>query len=141
MSTYLPVPLRRQLEEADDHACVYCQTTQANSGQLMTVEHIQPESKGGKTEFTNLCFACRQCNEYKGSVTELEDPLTRKLTPLFHPRRQIWAEHFAWDVSSTRLMGLTAVGRVTIIALKMNQPVIIESRRRWVSAGWHPPSR
>ena len=36
-------------------------------------------------------------------------------------------------------MGLTAVGRATIVALNMNNAVIVYARRRWVSVGWHPP--
>jgi len=38
-----------------------------------------------------------------------------------------------------RVVGLTAIGRATIVALKMNNEVIVDARRRWVSAGWHPP--
>jgi len=56
MSTYLSAELRRQLVAADDHRCAYCQTTQANTGQPMVVDHIIPEAQGGQTEFLNLCF-------------------------------------------------------------------------------------
>jgi hypothetical protein len=51
---------------------------------------------------------------------------------------QTAAAHFAWDTSGTRLIGLSAVGRATIIALNMNNEVIVDARRRWVSVGWHP---
>jgi len=30
-------------------------------------------------------------------------------------------------------------GRATIDALKMSNPTVVNARRRWVSAGWHPP--
>ncbi len=39
-----------------------------------------------------------------------------------------------------RLVALTAVGRVTIIGLNINNAVIMKARRRWVSVGWHPPA-
>jgi hypothetical protein len=39
-----------------------------------------------------------------------------------------------------RLMGLTAIGRATIIALNIHNEVIVDARRRWVSVGWHPPA-
>lgn len=139
MSKYYNAELRQRLLEADDRCCAYCQTTEANSGQLMTVDHIIPESKGGETEFDNLCFACRRCNEFKGATVEITDPLSDKIMPLFHPRQQRWDDHFAWNMSSIRLVGLTAVGRATIIALNMNNEVIIDARQRWVSVGWHPP--
>jgi hypothetical protein len=139
MSIYLPTELRLQLEQADDHCCAYCQTVQANSGQRMVPDHIVPESQGGQREFENLCFACRLCNEYKGAKTTGIDPQTGETTALFHPRQQIWAEHFAWEENGTRIIGLTAVGRATIITLNMNNDIIVPARLRWVTAGWHPP--
>jgi hypothetical protein len=140
MSVYLPSELSLQLEEVDDHRCAYCQTLQANSGQRMVPDHIVPTSKGGETVLANLCFACRRCNEFKGSRIAGIDPLTGQTEPFFHPRQQNWLEHFAWDEYGTRLIGLTAVGRATVVALQMNHEVIVSARRRWVSAGWHPPS-
>ena len=141
MSTYLPVELRQQLQEADDHRCAYCQTTQTNSGYPMVVDHILPRSKGGQTEFLNLCFACHRCNEFKRSTTQLEDPLSGEITALFHPRRQTWADHFMWDATGIRIVGITAVSRVTLIALNMNNEVILDARRNWVRVGWHPPDQ
>lgn len=105
----------------------------------MTVDHIVPQVQGGLTTFDNLCFACRRCNEYKGSATTAHDPLMGESVPLFHPRTQTWSEHFTWDASGTHLVGLTAIGRATVVALNMNNAVIIDARRRWVSVGWHPP--
>ena len=141
MSIYLSAALRQQLLEADDQCCAYCQTTQANSGYPMVIDHLVPQSKGGQTEFANLCFACHRCNEFKGSTTQLEEPLTGEITALFHPRRHAWADHFTWDVTGIRIVGLTALGRVTIIALNMNNEVILDARRNWVRVGWHPPDR
>lgn len=136
---YLPAGLQEQLLAADDQQCAYCQTTEANTGQPMTVDHIVPEAQGGPTTFDNLCFACRRCNEFKGSVTTARDPLTGEIVPLFHPRTRTWSDHFAWDASGAHVTGLTAIGRATIVALKMNNEVIVDARRRWASVGWHPP--
>jgi hypothetical protein len=141
MSTYLPSDLRQRLLDADDHRCAYCQTATTNSGQPMSVDHSNPESKGGETEFDNLCFACRNCNEFKGGATEAIDPLTGEMRSPFHPRHHHWREHLVWDDSGTRIIGLTAIGRATVIALNMNNEVIVDSRRRWVGFGWHPPHR
>jgi 5-methylcytosine-specific restriction endonuclease McrA len=138
MSAYLTADLRQRLLAADDHRCAYCQTAAANTGQPMTVDHIIPEAQEGTTEFDNLCFACRRCNEFKGANTSEVDPLTGENVSLFHPRQDIWAAHFAWDTSGTRLLGLSAIGRATIVALNMNNEVIVDVRRRWVSVGWHP---
>ena len=37
------------------------------------------------------------------------------------------------------IVGLTAIGRATVEALKMNNEFIVPARRHWVEAGWHPP--
>ena len=141
MSNYLQAELRQRLLDADDHCCAYCHTTQANSGQPMVVDHIVPQSQGGETRFENLCFSCRRCNEFKGAVVQAEDPLTGETVSLYQPRRQSWNEHFAWDASGIHLIGLTPVGRITILVLRINNEVIVNARRRWVSAGWHPPAQ
>lgn len=138
MSLYLPTELRQQLLAADDHRCAYCQTAQANSGYPMVVDHIVPRKKGGLTEFDNLCFACHRCNEFKGATTELEDPLTNEMAPLYHPRQRQWADHFTWDGAGIYIVGLTAIGRVTVIALKLNNEIIANARQNWVNAGLHP---
>ena len=138
--SYLPADLRDHLLEADNRHCAYCYTTEANTGQPMTTDHIIPQAQGGEPTFDNLCFACRCCNEFKGSTASAQDPLTGETVALFHPRQETWVEHFQWDESGALLTGLTAIGRATIVALNMNNPVIVDARRRWVSVGWHPPT-
>jgi HNH endonuclease len=105
----------------------------------MTHDHILPRSKGGETTLQNLCLACRSCNEFKSDATQGNDPLTGETVPLFHPRLQEWAEHFAWSPDSTKVEGLTAIGRATTIALRMNNAIIVAARWRWAISGWHPP--
>jgi hypothetical protein len=34
---------------------------------------------------------------------------------------------------------LTATGRATIAALRLNNPETVAARSLWVQAGWHPP--
>jgi HNH endonuclease len=105
----------------------------------MVVDHSMPRNREAKTEFENLCFACHRCNKFKGATIAMEDPLTGESVRLFHPRQQRWTDHFSWDVTGTRIIGLTAAGRVTVIALKMNNKVIIDARQNRVSVGWHSP--
>jgi hypothetical protein len=138
--SYLSIDLRDRLLEADNCHCAYCYTTEANTGQPMTIDHIKPQAQDGESIFENLCFACRRCNEFKGSAASAQDPLTGEMAALFYPRQQTWADHFRWDESGALLMGLTAVGRATIVALNMNIPVIVDARRRWIGVGWHPPT-
>jgi hypothetical protein len=140
MSTYLSVDIQIRLEDADDHRCAYCQTSEVNTGQPMTVDHILPRAQGGISAFDNLCFACRRCNEFKAGNTHREDPFSGEHVPLFHPRQDNWDDHFTWNESGVLLIGLTSIGRATIVALNINNPIIVAARRRWVSVGWHPPN-
>ena len=67
------------------------------------------------------------------------DPETGDLVCLFDPRRQVWAEHFAWSDDGTHIVGRTACGRATVRALHLNRPVLVAARHVWVAVGWHPP--
>ncbi|MEA3338770.1 MAG: HNH endonuclease signature motif containing protein [Chloroflexota bacterium] len=131
--------LRILLEKRDKKRCSYCLTSEDNCGLRMHVDHIIPESGGGCTTPENLCLACFSCNVHKGAKQTRQDPLIREIVPLFHPLRQDWNEHFCWDESKIKIIGLSSCGRATIAALKMNNPTVVNARRRWVSAGWHPP--
>ena len=137
---YLPPKILKELEEADGDLCAYCRTSVHNTGQPLTIDHIQPQSLDGLSIYENLCLACRHCNEFKGNKVKVIDPLTEETVLLFHPRKDIWLEHFEWDATGTRLVGLTKKGRATIVALNVNNEVVIKARSRWVSVGWHPPS-
>ena len=138
--TRISARLRQKLAEECRYRCGYCLMTEANTGTPMTVDHIIPISKGGETSLTNLWLACYRCNEFKADQTEVQDPLSGEVVPLFNPRIQAWGEHFAWSPDGTRIVGLTATGRATVVALRMNDDLRVAARRRWVSAGWHPPS-
>jgi hypothetical protein len=61
------------------------------------------------------------------------DPVTRRLTRLFHPRRHSWRYHFYWD--GARLRGRTANGRTTIRVLKINAPLRVLLRQEMINAG------
>jgi hypothetical protein len=88
----------------------------------------------------NVCLACRSCNEFKSDTTDAKDPLTSEIVLLFNPRKQKWAEHFTWSSDSTKIQGLSATGRATITALRMNRQIIVAARWRWAISEWHPPA-
>ncbi|MFP4351175.1 MAG: HNH endonuclease [Desulfococcaceae bacterium] len=139
MSVYLSSQLRERLIAADNQHCAYCHTREATTGQPMALDHIIPESQGGLTEFENLCFCCRRCNEFKGPKTAGPDPLTGEIVSFYHPRKQKWHKHFSWDETGTSIVGVNPEGRATVVGLHMNDPIMIAVRRRWVAVGWHPP--
>jgi hypothetical protein len=102
------------------------------------VDHIIAEKHGGQTVEANLALCCILCNQHKGSDLTSIDPLSGQITPLFHPRRDRWQDHF-------RLVGamiepLTPTGRVTVRLLQLNHPDRIEERGLVVRLGLQPPS-
>jgi hypothetical protein len=106
---------------------------------LLEIEHIIPKARGGSDDETNLWLACRMCNSFKGAQVRGRDPLSGRRMRLFHPRRQRWRRHFSWSEDGTRIIGRTACGRATVIALQLNHVIAVMVRREWVAAGWHPP--
>ena len=66
------------------------------------VDHIVAEKHGGLTEEGNLALSCVLCNQHKGTDLASLDPEDGRLTPLFHPRRDRWADHFRLDAAQDR---------------------------------------
>jgi hypothetical protein len=137
--SYVPTALREVVARSGRRRCGYCLTQELVVGAPMEIEHIVPESLGGRTEEENLWLACSLCNEHKGTRVAGRDPVTGEIVAPFHPRQHVWAEHFAWSEGGTWITGRTAIGRATVIALSLNRPSLVRSRRVWVRAGWHPP--
>lgn len=136
---YVPRELRERIAEQARHRCGYCLTPAALIGSPLEIEHIIPISLGGLTEEENLWLACSLCNNHKGNRIAARDPLSGEILPFFNPRRQVWAEHFAWVDAGARMIERTEVGRVTILALSLNRPSLVFTRRAWITVGWHPP--
>ncbi|OIO92350.1 MAG: HNH endonuclease [Anaerolineae bacterium CG2_30_64_16] len=137
--THIPVDVRRRVAAAARYRCGYCLTSQRVVGLPMHLEHIIPEAAGDGSTEENLWLACPLCNGYKGVQTHAVDPLTGVRMPLFNPRIQDWHEHFSWSADGTEIIGKTPVGRATVLALHLNNPYVVPSRKIWVVAGWHPP--
>ena len=124
---------------AAKHRCGYCLTAEAISGAQMHVEHLTPLSHGGTSDEPNLWLACAWCNSYKAARAEGTDPETGTEAPLFNPRTQRWSDHFAWSDDGARIVGRTATGRATVLALRQNNDYVVSARRHWTPARWHPP--
>lgn len=135
----VPTKIQREVAKRSKNRCDYCQSQQRLMGVSLTIDHITPQSLGGSSELDNLCSACWGCNLIKGDRTTGVDPETGESVRLFHPIQQIWSDHFQWGDEGILVVGLTATGRATVATLRLNRPELIESRRYWVTAGWHPP--
>ena len=128
--------VRQQVVQRANGCCEYCQTCSVITGQTMQVDHIDPS---GGDALNNLALACWNCNNHKRQAVQAIDPDTDELADLYHPRQQLWDEHFEWVDDFIRIRGRTPTGRATIVRLKMNRPLVVHARQRWVEFGFHPP--
>jgi hypothetical protein len=62
-------------------------------------------------------------------------PQTGTEQALFHPRNQIWSEHFRWSPDKCEMEGITPCGRATVATLRMNDPEIVAIRRLLTELG------
>jgi hypothetical protein len=90
------------------------------------IEHILARQHGGTDDLDNLALACHRCNLCKGPNLSGLDPLTMRLVPLFHPRRDKWDEHFT--LAGAAIEGISATGRTTVHVLAVNDARRVELR-------------
>lgn len=138
--TRIPPAVRKVVAERARCRCSYCQTAESITGSLFTVDHVIPESLGGHTVVENLCLACWECNRLKHNRITGFDPDSGTFVRLFNPNTQEWRDHFAWQMNGLFIVGLTPTGRATTIALQLNRVSLVNARRLWILAGWHPPA-
>ncbi|KPM46648.1 HNH endonuclease [Jiulongibacter sediminis] len=93
---YKSVVLNRQnIFKRDGNKCVYC----GNSREL-TLDHVIPKSRGGKTNWDNLVAACRRCNSRKGHFTPEEAEMPLAVKP-FKPTFVTFLRDFSGNTSET----------------------------------------
>jgi 5-methylcytosine-specific restriction endonuclease McrA len=129
----IPENQREQVRQRTNGRCEYCRKPDLVSTYGYHVDHIIPMAHGGHSELTNLAWACFECNVSKGRDVASYDPETQLLTPLFNPRSDIWEEHFAFQ--GARILGISAVGRVTVRLLSLNAPDQVETRQLLMDIG------
>ena len=56
---------RRNIYLRDDHTCQYCGKIPPK--EELTIDHVLPRSRGGRTTWENVVLACIKCNMKKGS--------------------------------------------------------------------------
>ena len=59
--------LKRLIWERDSYLCFYC--GKELNEENRTVDHLMPESRGGRWSEKNLVAACRPCNRWKSHLT------------------------------------------------------------------------
>ncbi|WP_395742145.1 HNH endonuclease [Prosthecobacter sp.] len=125
---------RRQVRLRANERCEYCQMRQQDEAwSRFHVEHIIPRKHKGGDDLGNLGLCCQHCNLHKGSNLSGFDPSTGLMTRLFHPREDVWGEHFS--VVGLEILGCTAIGRTTVEVLDMNSVKRMSFRQALREAG------
>lgn len=117
--------------------CEYCRLPASGGTISFHVDHIRPLKHRGTSTLDNLCYACYHCNAYKGSNISGYDPLTDKLTRLYHPRQDVWNEHFTLEENSI-IRGISPVGRTTADVLNFNEARRVQRRKSLGELGEYP---
>lgn len=89
---------------------------------------------------SNLALACSSCNGCKYNKVVGIDPFTQEPAHLFNPRKQKWHDHFTWNEDGLLVVGLTPIGRATVVALNMNKEKTVNLRRLLILDSLHPPA-
>jgi hypothetical protein len=120
------------------HRCEYCRAPEVIFNFPFEIEHVLPTSQQGPDDESNLALACRSCNLFKAAQTTGTEATAGSEVRLFHPRQDRWEEHFQVNPQTGEVMGLTPVGRATVLCLRMNSAPRMEARQLWIRLGLYP---
>lgn len=101
LRSYIRVPYRsilltrKNVLRRDRHRCQYC-----GNREHLTIDHVQPKSRGGKDTWENLVTACSRCNARKGSRTPEEAHMPLLGRP-FRPSHVMFIRDFVGNVDET----------------------------------------
>jgi len=129
--------LLEQVRQRAAALCEYCRMPESVVRLPFQIDHVMARQHGGLTILANCAYSCLPCNKFKGPNIAGIDPKTKKLTALFHPRRNVWHRHFRWD--GPYLRGRTAIGRTTVLVLNINEPGYVAVRQTLIDEGRFPP--
>jgi 5-methylcytosine-specific restriction endonuclease McrA len=131
--------VRERVRIAARNRCGYYHAPQELVLGPLEIDHVLPEGQGGTSNEDNLWLACSVCNSHKAAKLMALDSTTQTVVPLFNPRLNRWNEHFRWDGDGAHALGITPIGRATVVALHLNNHQSVEVRKAWNSYGCFPP--
>jgi 5-methylcytosine-specific restriction endonuclease McrA len=85
---------RNNLFKRDKGDCQYC-----GGRKQLTIDHVVPRSKGGKSNWTNLVTACHRCNVIKGDKSPEQVGFTLRSEPFKPSLAYFLAEYAASQAS------------------------------------------
>ncbi len=133
MPNDISTELRQLITKRAHNRCEYCLLPEKVALHKHEPDHIVPRQHGGQSTQENLALSCMRCNRYKGPNIGSYDPQTGELTPFFNPRTQNWHDHF--KLEEAIIQPLTAVARVTVKILRINDETRVREREHLQKAG------
>ena len=100
--------LRALVRSRAGSCCEYCGISERFTLAEHEIDHVIAVKHGGETLAENLALCCAVCNRFKGSDIASVDPESGQITPLFHPRRDCWDDHYR--VQDGVIVALTQLG-------------------------------
>ncbi len=137
MTKAVPASLRSFVRERAGRCCEYGLLPEEAVWVPHEPDHVVAAKHRGRTEEGNLAWTCLACNRHKGTDLTSIDPQTGRIVRLFNPRLDDWQRHFRLEEG--RIIGRTAIGRVTEFLLKFNRPARVRLRRTLIAKGLYPP--
>ncbi len=128
--------LRDEVARRAHHRCEYCLIHEDDIAFRPHVDHIVSRKHGGLSAIENLAYACVLCNRSKGSDVAAINERSGEIVRLFHPRHDLWANHFQLDGHVIR--ALTDAGAATAGLLRFNAPERLAERSLLQSLGNYP---
>ena len=125
--------LKRRVRRRASGRCEYCKIPVRLEPFGPQVDHVIALKHRGETILKNLALACAHCNIHKGTDIAGIDPVSGTLSPLFHPRTDVWDDHFRWR--GPVLVGKTPTARATIYVLAINAERRISVRMQLMAEG------
>jgi hypothetical protein len=120
---------RAEVAARAGHRCEYCHLPTRGQVATFPIDHVIPRGAGGKNDPSNLALTCPHCNAHKWTATAGPDPETGESVRFYHPREDVWVDHFGWSADRPgELVGKTAIGRATIDGLHINDPDMVSLR-------------
>ena len=121
----IPVELRDQVRQRANFVCEYCGVAESDTGGLLTVDHFQPQARGGSDDIDNLLYCCHACNQFKadywpGHATDIT---------LWNPRTEPRDKHLL-SLDDGTLHALTEIGAFTLRRLRLNRSPLVTYRIR-----------
>ena len=103
--------LARKISNRARDRCEYCLMPRFALPLPFQIDHVIAQKHGGDTVENNLALACAHCNRFKGPNIAGLDPESGQAIRLFHPRLDVWTEHFEFQ-------GVHIAGRHRLAALR-----------------------